>query len=235
MCSSCTPLEKYACCRGYRQFHVSVVQFYGSLKTPSAEGFVGLYCLVSCTTVPEEIAIAFIDFFVYIAKNLDNKHADLNKAVELLTNANRVEYMEMKPNPFTENDLMHTISNMKIRKSSGYDGISNMNLKHCVKAISKPFFYICNFSITYRILPDRWKYELVLPVYKRGKRTNMSNYRPISLLLSLSKVLEACRFNRLNQHININRILVPEQYAFRRGINIENKFSTNKYNTQLIK
>ena len=68
MCSSCTPLEKYACPKGYRQFQVSAVQLYDSLKTPSAEGFVGLYCLVSCTTVPEEIAIAFTEFFVYIHK-----------------------------------------------------------------------------------------------------------------------------------------------------------------------
>jgi len=99
--SSCTPFEMYACSRGYRQFQVSAMQLYDSLKTPSAEGFVGLYCLVSCTAVPEEIAIAFTEFFVYIAKNLDNKHADINKAIELLTNANRVEYMEMKPIPFT--------------------------------------------------------------------------------------------------------------------------------------
>jgi len=133
------------------------VQLYDSLKTPSAEGFVGLYCLVSCTTVPEEIAIAFTEFFVYIAKNLDKKHADINTAVERLTISNRIEYMEMKPIPFTENDLMHTISNMKTKNSPGYDGIGicNMNLKHCVKAISKPFNCICNFSITYRILPDR--------------------------------------------------------------------------------
>jgi len=42
---------------------------------------------------------------------------------------------------------MHTVSYMKTKKSSGYDGIFNMNLKHCVKAISKPFTYICNFCI----------------------------------------------------------------------------------------
>ena len=124
------------------------MQLYDSLKTPSAEVFVGLYCLVSCTTVPEEIAIEFTEFFVYIAKNLDKKHADINKAVERLTISNRIEYMEMNPIPFTENDLLHTISNMKTKNSSGYDGISNMNLKHCVRAISKPFNYICNFSIT---------------------------------------------------------------------------------------
>jgi len=121
------------------------------------------------TTIHEEIAKAFNEFFVDIAKNLDNKHADINKAIELLTKTNRVEYMEMKPIPFTENELIHTIFTMKTKKSSGYDGISNMILKHCVKAISKPFTYICNFSLTNGIFPDRCKYALVLPVYKRGK------------------------------------------------------------------
>jgi len=43
------------------------------------------------TTLPEEIAKAFNEFFVDIAKNLDNKHADINKALELLTKTNRVE------------------------------------------------------------------------------------------------------------------------------------------------
>ena len=96
----------------------------------------------------------------------------------------------MKPIPFTKSELIHTIFTMKIKKSSGYVGISNMILKHCVKAISKPFTYICNFSLTNGIFPDRCKYALVLPVYKKGERTNRSKYRPISLLLSLSKLLE---------------------------------------------
>ena len=99
---------------------------------------------------------------------------------------------------------------MKTKKSSGYDGMSIMILKHRVKAIRKPFTYICNFSLTYGIFPDRCMYALVLPVYKRGERTDRSNYRPISLLLSLSKVLQTMIFNRLNQHLNVNRILVAE-------------------------
>ena len=53
--SSCTPLEIYASSRGYRQFEVSVLQFCDSLKTPSAEGFVGLNCLVGCTVKAEEV------------------------------------------------------------------------------------------------------------------------------------------------------------------------------------
>ena len=104
----------------------------------------------------------------------------------------------MKPIPFIENELLHKIFTMKTKKPSGYDGISNMILKHCVKAISKPYTYICNFSLSNGIFPDRCKYALVLPVYKRGERTNRSNYRPIPLLLSLSKVLETVMFNRFN-------------------------------------
>ena len=58
---------------------------------------------------------------------------------------------------------------MKTKKSSGYDGISNMFLKNCVKAVSMPFTYICNFSPTNGILLDRSKYALALPVYKGAK------------------------------------------------------------------
>ena len=52
--SSCTPFEIYASSRGYRQFQVSTLQFCDSLKTPSAEDFVGLHCLVGCTVTAAE-------------------------------------------------------------------------------------------------------------------------------------------------------------------------------------
>jgi hypothetical protein len=54
----------------------------------------------------------------------------------------------------------------------------------------------------------------------------MSNYRPISLLLSLSKVLEALMFKRLNQHLQLNKILAPGQFRFRKETNIENAVFT---------
>ena len=111
---------------------------------------------------------------------------------------------------------------LKQRKSSGYDSISNRILKHYATIISKPLSHICNSSLTKGIFPDRCKYALVLPVYKKGERTDGSNYRPISLIPTLSKVLEILMYNRLNQHLNSNNIIVPEQYGFRKGKNIEN-------------
>jgi len=155
-------------------------------------------------------------------ENSDSRDVDINKSIEILTKINNAEYTEMKVIPITENEVINTYLTLKTKKSSGYDGISSMILKYCAKVISKLFSHICNFSLTNGIFPDRCKYALVLPVYKQGKRTNRSNYQPISLLLSLSKVLEIMMFNRLNQHLNSNRIIVSEQCRFRRGNSIAN-------------
>jgi hypothetical protein len=50
----------------------------------------------------------------------------------------------------------------------------------------------------------------------------MSNYRPISLLTTFSKVLEKVMYNRLSHYLQTNNILVPEQFGFRKGISTEN-------------
>jgi hypothetical protein len=49
----------------------------------------------------------------------------------------------------------------------------------------------------------------------------MTNYRPISLLITISKILESVVFNRLSLHLQVNNILLPEQFGFRKGISIE--------------
>ena len=63
--SSCTPLEMYASSRAYRQFRVSALQLYDSLKTPNAKSIVELHCLVGCTvTVLLEGRSSIISDFV---------------------------------------------------------------------------------------------------------------------------------------------------------------------------
>jgi hypothetical protein len=55
----------------------------------------------------------------------------------------------------------------------------------------------------------------IIPVYKSGDQTNISNYRPISLLILFSKIFEKVIYNRLYQHFDSNTIFAPEQYGFR--------------------
>jgi hypothetical protein len=65
------------------------------------------------------------------------------------------------------------------------------------------------------ILPGHLKYPVIKPLFKNSKRNNISNYRPISLLISFSNVFEKVLHIRLSEQINNNNILVEEQFGFR--------------------
>jgi hypothetical protein len=67
------------------------------------------------------------------------------------------------------------------------------------------------------IFPTRLKFSEIKPIFKKGDKRNLPNYRPISMLPSLSKNFEKVIFNRLYQHVNHNNILVHEQFGFRKG------------------
>ena len=75
--------------------------------------------------------------------------------------------------------------------------------------------YICNAALSSGVFPDRLKYAIVKPIFKKSSKQDISNYKPISLLTSFSKVFEKHLYNRLYTHIERNSILVQEQFGFR--------------------
>jgi hypothetical protein len=76
-------------------------------------------------------------------------------------------------------------------------------------------------SLTTGVFPDRCKYAIVRPIYKKGEITEMDNYRPISLLMTCSKILERVMLNRLVQHLEVNNILSAAQFGFRKDLHID--------------
>jgi hypothetical protein len=86
--------------------------------------------------------------------------------------------------------------------------------------------------------PDRCKYAIVKPIlYKKGEITEMDNYRPISLLMTCSKILERIMLNRLVQHLEVNNILSAAQFGFQKDLHIDDAvfFLLNNIITQLDK
>jgi hypothetical protein len=63
--------------------------------------------------------------------------------------------------------------------------------------------------------PDRLKYSEIKPIYKKGDKTQITNYRPISLLPAFSKIFEKVLYKRLYNHLLSNNMLVKEQFGFR--------------------
>jgi hypothetical protein len=81
--------------------------------------------------------------------------------------------------------------------------------------------YICNKYISAGIFPERLKYSVIKPVYEKGAETNPSNYRPILLLTSFSKIFEEALYFRLTEHINNNNMLVGQQFGIRKRLAME--------------
>ena len=76
--------------------------------------------------------------------------------------------------------------------------------------------YICNKSLTTGLVPDNLKISKVVPIFKKGDRTQPGNYRPISLLPVLDKILEKIRSHRLLNFWDKYNVISNSQYGFRK-------------------
>jgi hypothetical protein len=99
-------------------------------------------------------------------------------------------------------------------------------LKASMSYIILPLTYICNQSLAQRIFLDRLKFAVVKPILENGNKNEPSNYRPISLLSTFSKVFERVIYNRLYEHIDSNYILDNNQNDLRPSSSTE-KASAN--------
>ena len=101
---------------------------------------------------------------------------------------------------------------LDITKSCGPDGIPARLLKECANEIAPSLCMMFNTSLKTACLPKEWKEANVTPVHKKDSKELASNYRPISLLCLVNKVLERCIWNSLYCHIkNVN---TPLQHGF---------------------
>ena len=110
---------------------------------------------------------------------------------------------------------------MKNKKSFGYDNMSNQCLKFIQKSISRPLTHLINVSIKNEYVPDWWKTAKIVPLLKTGDPTNPTNYRPISLLSTFSKVIEKIIAKQVVSYMNKYDIFYDKQFGFRKGMSCE--------------
>jgi hypothetical protein len=131
---------------------------------------------------------SFNDHFLSIAERIMQsiRHSD---TASTSTNKNPMYYMsKIFHNPFpnikfnntSTKEIERIINTIKVKNSHGYDEITTKMLKASAPYISSPLNYICNKSIRSGTFPSRLKYSIVIPLFKKGDRDNMANYRPVS-------------------------------------------------------
>ena len=173
---------------------------------------------ISCENSDNK-ATQFNDHFAGVASELlRNQHI----AEEEVTNGTVPKVNKAIPcqNTLTftivsENDVLNEIKKLKNKISVGVDGISVQVLKSFADILSKPITYLINRSITEGKVPKQWKIAKVIPLHKKGDRSDPDNYRPISLLPCTSKILERLVQSQLLRFLQENNILSSVQSGFR--------------------
>jgi hypothetical protein len=99
-------------------------------------------------------------------------------------------FSKMKLKYTTTYEIEKIIKSLKNKNSYGHDEISTKILKISAPYVLSPLTYIFNRVLSTGVFPERLKFAEVKPLYKKGEKTGFSNYRPISLLSSFSKIIE---------------------------------------------
>lgn len=115
-------------------------------------------------------------------------------------------------NPVTAEEVALAIKKLKGNRAIGPDGLPGYIIKGCIEFFRGPLLDIFNKSLKYSTYPGFWKCSKVIPVFKNGTRHEINNYRPISIVCSVSKVFEIVIFNRI--YGEVKGIISLQQHGF---------------------
>ena len=144
-----------------------------------------------------------------ISASMPNNHISYKKYMP--TPLSSTIFME----PVTKQEILTIINKLNINKGPGPDGIHTKLITEVAEEIILPLEHIYNISILTGVVPSELKIARVIPIYKKGEKSDCSNYRPISMLNIFNKILEKLVFTKVISFLNKNKIIYNNQFGFR--------------------
>ena len=165
-----------------------------------------------------QIAEEFNTFFVGAGHKVANSIDPVSKdPIEYLTANEHPPPPEMHLNEISQGEFINIVDQMEPKSSLDLNGISAKIIKFIRYEIATPLVHLFNLSIRTGKFPSKLKTSRTVPVFKAGDPLCCDNYRPISLLSAISKILEKFVANQLVNHLEYNKLLYEHQYGFQRG------------------
>ena len=167
----------------------------------------------SVVTDQSQIVQHFNDYFV----NIGNKLAGcISEALNDFKTHLRDSYIDSFVMHSTDpNEVIRIVYGFSNKCSYGADFIPVSIMKDCIVQIAEVLSHIINSSFSSGIFPNELKIAKVYPIFKSGSKNLFSNYRPISVLPSFSKIFEKIADNRLESYVKSKNIIKNNQYGFR--------------------
>lgn len=153
---------------------------------------------------PQDIVNAFADKFC------STYHSSTS-----FTNTNLSNNLPIVLPLITEDELINIMSSLPDNNISGDDLIPSFLLRDTRIVFAKPLAIIINLSIKTSTFPKLWQRTRVSPIFKKGAKAEINNYRPISILSNFAKVFENFLYHHL--YNNLQSLISPHQHGFVRG------------------
>ena len=162
--------------------------------------------------IVDKIVNSFNRYFTNLPINLRQKFENANftsLSIEL-------QYPTMLfVNPVSETEILNVIMELKQSNSSGVDNICSKMLSVVANYVVKPSTFLINLSLHDGVFPNNLKLAKIIPMRKKGSTTLIDNYRPVSLLSTISKIMKKVVYYRTINFINTFDIMSDAQHRFR--------------------
>ena len=174
------------------------------------------------TSNPRTISNAFCTFFASVVKSLKKKAIPLRDFIWRkpagITKKTEKSFLFQS---VSQLEVLRILKSIKRNKATGLDDLPPCLLKDSAAILSAPLAHLINLSITTGIFPMDWKKAKIIPVHKSGPFSVLDNYRPISILPVISKIIEKAIHRQLITYLDQNALLSHFQFGFRPKLSTE--------------
>ena len=171
---------------------------------------------------PIQISNKLNTHFASLGKNMANriKQPNNNKSKTLITQIQSPKNSFFL-HPISTEEVYNEIRNLNPAKSTPSHNPPVKYIKLAARVIAPILTNLFNTSIATSTFPDALKLSEIIPLFKQGDKLDCSNYRPISLIPTLSKIFEKCIYKQLYSYFNKNDIFYKSQFGFRENYSTE--------------
>jgi hypothetical protein len=125
--------------------------------------------------------------------------------------------LDFSDSPVLDQEIYDALAQLASKNSTDFNNLSMLFVKRIIQNIFIPLKHVISLSLSSGSVPSQLKIAKIVPIFKSGEKTNMDNYRPISLHSCFSKILEKVVANRLTSFLNLNNLITENQFGFRKN------------------
>ena len=113
--------------------------------------------------------------------------------------------------------VLRKLQHLRKDTSPGPDMVHSAILREAASILATPLSVMFSHSLSRGKLPEIWKLAHITPIFKGGRRSEPSSYRPVALLSIPSKIMESLVFDGILEHLSSSKFFSPQQHGFRKG------------------